>query len=105
MNLCRQILSAPNMDILRYGDVYSMMVEYYTTQGDHKTAIQLVNELVARTQQKDNLLFYIDKGEYNFIFHSFKLRHSFFIYCSCLINIMNKISVIHNIFKIIFYYY
>lgn len=62
MSLCRQILSAPNMDILRYGDVYSMMVEYYTAQGDNKTAIQLVNELAARTQQKDNLLFYIDKG-------------------------------------------
>lgn len=52
------------MDILRYGDVYSIMVEYYTIQGDYKTAIQLVNELVARTQQKDNLLFYIDKGLY-----------------------------------------
>lgn len=50
------------MDILRYGDVYSMMVEYYSAQGDNKSAIQLVNELVARTQQKDNLLFYIDKG-------------------------------------------
>lgn len=50
------------MDILRYGDVYSMMVEYYTTQGDNKTAVQLVNELLARSQQKDNLLFYIDKG-------------------------------------------
>ncbi|XP_025195129.1 LOW QUALITY PROTEIN: intraflagellar transport protein 140 homolog [Melanaphis sacchari] len=61
MTLCRQILSAPNMDILRYGDVYSMMIEYYTIQGDNKTAVQLVNELLARTQQKDNLLFYIDK--------------------------------------------
>ncbi|KAF0771516.1 Uncharacterized protein FWK35_00000315 [Aphis craccivora] len=61
MALCRQILSAPNMDILRYGDVYSMMIEYYTIQGDNKTAIQLVNELLTRTQQKDNLLFYIDK--------------------------------------------
>lgn len=50
------------MDILRYGDVYSMMVEYYTALGDNKSAIQLVNELVARTQQKDSLLFYIDKG-------------------------------------------
>jgi len=64
MALCRQILSAPNMDILRYGDVYSIMVEYYTTQGDYKTAVQLVNELMACTQQKDNLLFYIDKGLY-----------------------------------------
>lgn len=64
MTLCQQILSAPNMDILRYGDVYSMMVEYYTTQGDTKTAIQLVNELLDRTQQKDNLIFYIDKGVY-----------------------------------------
>lgn len=52
------------MDILRYGDVYSMMVEYYTTQGENKIAVQLVNELLARTQQKDNLLFYIDKGQY-----------------------------------------
>lgn len=52
------------MDILRYGDVYSMMVDYYTAQGDNKTAVQLVNELLARTQQKDNLLFYIDKGLY-----------------------------------------
>jgi len=62
MTLCRQILSVPNMDILRYGDVYSMMVEYYTAQGENKIAVQLVNELLARTQQKDNLLFYIDKG-------------------------------------------
>lgn len=62
MTLCRQILSAPNMDILRYGDVYSMMVEYYTAQGENKIAVQLVNELLTRTQQKDNLLFYIDKG-------------------------------------------
>ncbi|VVC28777.1 Six-bladed beta-propeller, TolB-like,WD40-repeat-containing domain,WD40 repeat, conserved site,WD40/YVTN [Cinara cedri] len=61
MTLCRQILSSPNMDILRYGDVYSIMVEYYTALGDNKSAIQLVNELVTRTQQKDNLLFYIDK--------------------------------------------
>lgn len=64
MLLCRQILLSPNMDILRYGDVYSIMVEYYTIQGDNKTAVQLVNELLARTQQKDNLLFYIDKGLY-----------------------------------------
>lgn len=64
MTICQQILSAPNMDILRYGDVYSMMVEYYTTQGDTKTAIHLVNELLDRTQQKDNLIFYIDKGAY-----------------------------------------
>lgn len=64
MTLCRQILLAPNMDILRYGDVYSLMVEYFTTRGDNKAAIQLVNELVTRTQQKDNLLFYIDKGLY-----------------------------------------
>lgn len=69
MMLCKQILSAPNMDILRYGDIYSMMVEYYTTQGDYKIAVQLVNELAARTQQKDNLLFYIDKGLYQFIFY------------------------------------
>jgi len=62
MILCRQILSAPNMDILRYGDVYSMMIDHYTVQGDNKIAVQLVNELLARTQQKDNLLFYIDKG-------------------------------------------
>lgn len=62
MTLCQQILSAPNMDILRYGDVYSMMVDYYTAQGDDKIAVQLVNELLNRTQQKDNLLFYIDKG-------------------------------------------
>lgn len=62
MMLSRQILSAPSMDILRYGDVFSMMIEFYTAQGDNKTAVQLVNELVARTQQKDNLLFYIDKG-------------------------------------------
>lgn len=62
MTLCQQILSAPNMDILRYGDVYSMMVDYYTAQGDDKMAVQLVNELLNRTQQKDNLLFYIDKG-------------------------------------------
>lgn len=64
MALCRQILSVPNMDIVRYGDVYSMMVEYHTNQGDNKTAVQLVNELVSRTQQKDNLLFYIDKGKF-----------------------------------------
>lgn len=63
MALCRQILSVPNMDILRYGDVYSMMIEYYTNKGDNKTAVQLVNELLTRTQQKDNLLFYIDKGQ------------------------------------------
>lgn len=50
------------MDILRYGDVYSIMVEYYTTKGDTKIAVQLVNELLDRTQQKDNLVFYIDKG-------------------------------------------
>lgn len=60
------------MDILRYGDVYSLMVEYYTTQGDNKTAVQLVNELLTRTQQKDNLLFYIDKGLY-FRKYQFKL--------------------------------
>lgn len=64
MALCKQILLAPTMDILRYGDVYSMMVEYYTSQGDNKMATQLVNDLLARTQQKDNLLFYIDKGMY-----------------------------------------
>jgi hypothetical protein len=62
MTLCRQILSAPSVDILRYGDVYSLMIEYYTNQGDNKTAIKLVNELLVRTKQKDNLLFYIDKG-------------------------------------------
>lgn len=62
MTLCRQILSVPNLDILRYGDVYSMMVDYYTAQGDNKKAVQLVNELLNYTQQKDNLLFYIDKG-------------------------------------------
>lgn len=38
------------------------MIEYYTTQGDYKVAVQLVNDLVALTKQNDNLLFYIDKG-------------------------------------------
>lgn len=70
MLLCKQILSAPNMDILRYGDVYSMMIEYYTAQGDYKIAVQLVNELVTRTKQNDNLLFYIDKGLSQFSFVS-----------------------------------
>lgn len=74
MALCRQILSAPSMDILRYGDVFSMMIEYYTAQGDNKTAIQLVNELITRIQQKDNLLFYIDKGT---VFKFINIYHSY----------------------------
>ncbi|XP_050430289.1 intraflagellar transport protein 140 homolog isoform X2 [Adelges cooleyi] len=60
MTMCRQILSMPSLDIIRYGDIYSIMIEYYAAHGDNKMAVQLVNEL-AHSHQSDNLLFYIDK--------------------------------------------
>ncbi|XP_050534466.1 intraflagellar transport protein 140 homolog isoform X2 [Daktulosphaira vitifoliae] len=78
MSTCRQILSASSLDIIRYGDVYSIMIEYYTAQDDKNMAIQLVNEFLSHTKKNDNLFYYIDKGVWmkNLKRHMNRLKNS-----------------------------
>lgn len=57
---CRQLLSVPT-DLVRSGDIYSLMIEQATKSGDWKLASQLAQEL-HKSQPNDNLALYIPKG-------------------------------------------
>lgn len=61
---CRHLLSAPS-DLVRSGDIFSVMIEHATKTGDWKTAVQLAQEL-KRTQPHDSFALYIPKGNNKF---------------------------------------
>uniref|UniRef100_A0A1B6C8A4 Intraflagellar transport protein 140 homolog n=1 Tax=Clastoptera arizonana TaxID=38151 RepID=A0A1B6C8A4_9HEMI len=56
---CRHLLSSPN-DLVRCGDIYSVMIEHTTKSGDWKVASQLALEL-KRAQPHDSISLYIPK--------------------------------------------
>ncbi|XP_039300434.1 intraflagellar transport protein 140 homolog, partial [Nilaparvata lugens] len=56
---CRQLLSA-GCDLVRSGDVYSLMIEQATKANDWRTAARLAQEL-RQAQPHDNLSLYIPK--------------------------------------------
>lgn len=57
---CQLLLNSPT-DLVRCGDVYSLMIEQATKVGDWKLAAQLAQQL-KRVQPQDNLALYIPKG-------------------------------------------
>lgn len=60
MALARQLLNT-EMDLVRRGDVYSLMIEQLTKQEDWNAAAQLAVEMKKQLPE-DNLLYYIPKG-------------------------------------------
>lgn len=57
---CRQLLGT-DLDLVRRGDVYSLMIEHLTKNNDWNTASQLAAEM-RRNLPNDNLAFYVPRG-------------------------------------------
>lgn len=57
---CYQLLQMPS-DLVRNGDVYSLMIEYTAKTGDWKLATQLAQDM-KKNLPNDNLALYIPKG-------------------------------------------
>lgn len=62
MAQCQMLLNTTS-DLVRSGDVYSLMIEHCTKSGDWKTAAQLAQQL-RKSQPHDNLALYIPKGDF-----------------------------------------
>lgn len=58
---CQQLLNKPT-DLVRCGDIYSLMIEHATKVGDWKLASQLAQQL-RKAQPHDNLALYIPTGK------------------------------------------
>lgn len=58
---CKSLLNAGS-DLVRSGDIYSVMIEYAAKKNDWKTALHLAQEL-KKLQPNDNLSYYIPKGK------------------------------------------
>lgn len=64
---CRQLLNSDS-DLIRKGDIYSLMIEYLLDNNDWNSASQLVMEM-KKVIPLDNLTYYISKGSL-FLFYN-----------------------------------
>lgn len=62
MQHCRQLLNS-EIELVRKGDIYSLMIEHLMKNNDWNTASQLAAEM-KRNLPNDNLAYYIPKGKY-----------------------------------------